>query len=160
LAFNPTFGSHINLVLVADGTGGALAVWDDGRNGLDVYAQHLLIFGTIDPAWPATGRAVGNATPGIQNADGAAIPDGSGGLIAVWADSRSGPTNNDIYAQRVQANGQLGGTVVDVPREPSLPVTLEAARPNPTRARELRILFSGSAEPGTMLQLLDVTGRI
>src|SRR5262249_43051925 len=39
LAFNPTFGSHINLVLVADGTGGALAVWDDGRNGLDVYAQ-------------------------------------------------------------------------------------------------------------------------
>src|SRR6185436_1155365 len=56
LGFNMAFGNHINLVLLPDGTGGALAVWDDGRSGLDVYAHHLLVNGTVDPGWPANGR--------------------------------------------------------------------------------------------------------
>jgi hypothetical protein len=158
LAFNPNFGSHISLVLLADGTGGALAVWDDARSGLDVYAQHILVTGTTDPAWPLGGRAISNAT-GIQNAGGAVIPDGSGGWIAAWSDTRAGGSN-DIYAQRVQANGQLGGTVLDVPRTAATTVSLESARPNPARVEDLRILFSGAAAPGTSLELLDVAGRL
>jgi hypothetical protein len=97
---------------------------------------------------------------GIQNASGAAIPDGSGGLVVAWSDTRSGASGNDIYAQRVQANGQLGGTVLDVPRVPAALVALESARPNPARVEDIRILFSGSAAPGTTLQLLDVAGRL
>ena len=160
LAFNPAFGQHVNLLLLPDGTGGALAVWDDGRSGLDVYAQHFLVSGVVDPGWPATGRAVSTATGG-QNAAGAAFQDGSGGLIVAWSDLRaSGATGNDIYAQRVQANGALGGTVVSVPREPDVRVQLESVRPNPTRGDELRILFSGEAERGTELALLDVAGRL
>jgi hypothetical protein len=158
LAFNPEFGSHISLVLLPDGTGGALAVWDDGRSGLDVYAQHFLVTGAVDPAWPLGARAVSTAT-GIQNAGGAVIPDGSGGLIVTWSDSRSGPSN-DIYAQRVQANGALGGIVLDVPRPPVASVALESVRPNPAPGTELTVHFSGSAESGTTLELLDVAGRL
>jgi hypothetical protein len=36
------------------------------------------------------------------------IPDGTGGAIVTWYDPRNGP-DDDIYAQRVQADGQLGG---------------------------------------------------
>src|SRR5262249_55674652 len=126
--------------------------------GLDVYAQHFLASGVIDPLWPPFARGVSTATE-VQNASGAAIADGSGGLIVAWSDTRSGP-GNDIYAQRVQANGQLGGTVLDVPDAPSGPLSLDAIRPNPTRLRDLRVLFSGSAEWGSTLELLDISGRM
>jgi hypothetical protein len=35
------------------------------------------------------------------------IPDGSGGAIIAWADFRSGPSNGDIYAQRMSASGSV-----------------------------------------------------
>lgn len=158
LAFNPEFGSHANLTLLSDGTGGALAVWDDGRS-LDVYAQHIVVTGIVDPAWPPSGRGVSTAL-GNQNASGAAIQDGSGGLIVTWSDNRTGgPFGNDVYAQRVQSNGALGGTVLDVPRSPVASVALESVRPNPAPGTALTVYFSGSAESGTTLELLDVAGR-
>jgi hypothetical protein len=159
LAFNPVFGNHVNLVLLPDGSGNALAVWDDARSGLDVYAQHILVTGAVDPAWPAGGRGVSTAS-GSQNANGAAIQDGSGGLIVTWADTRAGGTNSDIYAQRVQADGTLGGTVVSVPKEPVAGIALESVHPNPARGDDLHVLFSGSADLGAELMLLDVTGRL
>jgi hypothetical protein len=157
LAFNPVFGNHNNLVLLPDGSGNALAVWDN-FSATDVYAQHFLVTGIVDPSWPVGGRGVSTAI-GNQNAAGAAIPDGSGGLIVTWSDTRSGP-GNDIYAQRVQANGTLGGTVVSVPREPVARIALESVRPNPARGAALTVYFSGSAESGTTLELLDVAGRL
>src|SRR6185436_17101487 len=95
LPFNLVYAQHANLVLLPDGFNGALAVWDDHRAGSDVYAHHLLVNGSTDPAWPVDGRAVSNAT-GTQNASTAAIQDGSGGLIVAWSDGRNGATN-DIY---------------------------------------------------------------
>jgi len=158
LAFNPVFGNYLNLVLLPDGSGNALAVWDNA-SAADVYAQHFLATGVVDPAWPVGGRGVSTAV-GNQNAAGAAIQDGSGGLIVAWADGRvGGPTGVDIYAQRVQANGTLGGTVVSVPREPDARIALESVRPNPARGATLTVYFSGSAENGTTLELLDVAGR-
>ena len=45
-------GSQQAPTLVTDGAGGAIVTWQDGRNfGLyDVYAQHVLATGAVDPA--------------------------------------------------------------------------------------------------------------
>jgi hypothetical protein len=159
LGFNLSVWQSLESRVVADGTGGVLAVWDDGRNGLDVYAHHLLANGTVDQGWPTDGRGLSTAT-GTQNAATAAIPDGSGGLIAAWTDARSFATsNNDIYAQRVQANGSLGGTVVDVPRSGSFGLSLAAPIPTPSRAGRLGIRFTLPREGAASVELLDVAGR-
>src|SRR5439155_2668287 len=98
--------------IVADGDGGAIVVWHDNRSGAtaDLYAQHVLGGGVVDAAWPLDGTALCTA-PNNQFTN-AIVEDGAGGAIVAWEDWRSdggSQTNFDIYAQRVQANGQLGG---------------------------------------------------
>lgn len=91
-------------VLVSDGAGGALAAWSDPRSGSsndDIYAQHILSGGTVDPSWPANGRALCTA-PGRQH-NPRCVTDGSGGALVVWEDERSDAP--DLYAQRVLASG-------------------------------------------------------
>ena len=58
---------------------------------------------TATSAWKAEGKEI-CGEPGNQYASDA-VPDGSGGVIAVWEDYRSGVW--DIYAQRVDADGIL-----------------------------------------------------
>ncbi len=50
--------------------------------------------------WPANGLPICTLTGAQSNP--ALVPDGSGGVIVVWQDARSG---TDIYAQRVNGNG-------------------------------------------------------
>jgi hypothetical protein len=97
-------GSQDYPAIAPDGAGGALIAWSDSRSGTsaDVYAQHVLASGLVDPAWPAGGRALCTA-PGAQTGV-QLVSDGAGGAIAVWQDLRGG-TNYDIYAQRVRASG-------------------------------------------------------
>ncbi|HVP39862.1 MAG TPA: FlgD immunoglobulin-like domain containing protein, partial [Candidatus Saccharimonadales bacterium] len=84
-------------------------------------AQHALITGTVDPAWPANGRAVCTAT-GTQNAL-TMVADGSNGCIVGWQDYRSSNSYTHIYAQRVERFGYLGNPeptiagVRDVPND-------------------------------------------
>ncbi|HTM58140.1 MAG TPA: FlgD immunoglobulin-like domain containing protein [Candidatus Udaeobacter sp.] len=90
--------------IVADGSGGAIIAWSDYRSGTDydVYAQHVLPSGIIDPAWPVNGRAL--CTAGFDQANPMIISDGAGGAIVAWQDAR--PISNfDIYAQHVLASG-------------------------------------------------------
>jgi len=94
--------------LVPDGTGGAIVSWQDGRGStnFDIYAQHVRSSGTVDPGWPADGRAL-CLDPNDQLSPVLAS-DGAGGAIAVWEDSRTG--DSDIYLQRVLANGVVAPT--------------------------------------------------
>jgi hypothetical protein len=93
---------------VPDGAGGAVVTWQDSRAGnLDIYGQHVLVSGAVDPVWPADGRALCTAT-GTQGLPSTA-PDGAGGAIVAWYDFRGGPTN-DIYAQHVVASGVVDYT--------------------------------------------------
>jgi hypothetical protein len=99
-------GEQYSPVLAADGAGGALAAWYDYRAGVeaDIYARRILSSGTVDPAWPADGRALCTAvgdqlTPTI-------VADGEGGAVASWMDYRNG-ASSDIYAQRVLGGGSL-----------------------------------------------------
>jgi hypothetical protein len=94
-------------VIVSDGAGGAFVAWVDSRAGptvgdLDVYAQHVLATGVVDPAWPANGTAVCTAAKAQFGPQMLRIADG---VIVTWTDARSGNPGDDIYAQHVQASG-------------------------------------------------------
>lgn len=93
-------------VIASDGAGGAIVAWDDRRAGgqqWHIFAQHVLATGEVDGAWPENGRrlcaaATSQTSPTI-------VADGAGGAVIVWLDHRN--ANADIFAQRVQANGQI-----------------------------------------------------
>lgn len=98
--------------IVADGAGGVLLAWTDYRNGNgDVYAQRLGASGNA--IWTPGGLPICDDPQPQLGVSIAA--DGSGGVIAVWEDFRSGP-DGDLYVQRVGAAGApswgLNGTVV------------------------------------------------
>lgn len=97
---------QFNLTIASDGGGGAIVGWQDYRSGgeYDVYAQHMLPGGTVDPGWPVDGRALCTATNDQQIPT--LVADGTGGAIATWFDLRNG-TDQDIFAQRVLASGAV-----------------------------------------------------
>jgi hypothetical protein len=93
-------GHQFNPKAIPDGTRGAIVVWVDSRNGnQDIFAQRLDEAGS--PLWTPNGVALCTAAGGQSVA--AIIPDGAGGAIVAWQDTRNG--NNDVFAQRVDANG-------------------------------------------------------
>lgn len=94
-------------VVVPDLAGGAFAFWTDRRNVThwDLYGQHVLASGILDPAWPSSGLVV-SAAAGDQLSP-LAIADGAGAAIVSWVDSRSGPVATDLYVHRVLASGAV-----------------------------------------------------
>ena len=96
-------------VMVSDLAGGALIFWQDARNGsnYDIFGQHIgsagEVFGSGVSNWVASGISIAGAA-GNQYVP-AAVSDGSGGAIVVWQDGRLGAGNYDIYAQRVDGDG-------------------------------------------------------
>lgn len=100
-------GDQRNPVSTADGSGGMIVAWPDPRTGnTDLYAQHLLFSGELDPAWPATGRLVCGAA-GFQGSC-VIVGDGAGGAVVAWVDLRSGSAA--LYAQHVSASGVVDPT--------------------------------------------------
>ena len=110
-------GSHDATGIVSDGAGGAIVVWEDGRNGAyeQVYAQHLNRDGTIAPGWPADGLVVSASptAPGQERLDSvprrfsSVIADGSGGAIIAWSDARNAGNGWDIYCQHLLGDGTI-----------------------------------------------------
>jgi len=141
--------------IASDGAGGAIVTWYDYRSGTsyDIYAQRIAAGGSVQ--WVANGVALCTAT-GTQQYP-TIVSDGGSGAIVTWYDNRSG--NYDIYAQRVQANGQLGGDVTDVPGEAPLAFALDPVRPNPSRGGALTVRFTLASAAAASLELLDVAGR-
>jgi Calx-beta domain-containing protein/beta-propeller uncharacterized protein DUF5122 len=93
------------LAIISDGAGGAIVTWEDSRSGTsDIYAQHVLSTGAVDPAWPLDGRAL--CTADNQQTGQIITADGTGGAIIAWNDFRSG-TRWDIYAQHVLSSGAV-----------------------------------------------------
>src|SRR5439155_16344319 len=91
---------QLGAVAVPDGSGGAIIVWQDIRNGSnwDIYGQRLNQSGVAQ--WSANGLPLCVASGSQQYP--VAVPDGSGGVIAAWQDERSGGA---IYSQRVNTIG-------------------------------------------------------
>ena len=98
-------GDQWSIVAVHDGAGGVVVAWQDQRNlyDQDIYTQHVLASGVVDPAWPVDGLAV-CAAPDEQSSP-FIVADGAGGAIVAWADARNGA--NGVYAQHVLASGTV-----------------------------------------------------
>jgi parallel beta-helix repeat protein len=91
--------------IASDGSGGAIITWPDQRifNVWEIYAQRISASGTIQ--WTTDGVVVCNA--GGNQGHPVIIADGSGGAVVAWEDPREYATKGtDIYAQRINANGQ------------------------------------------------------
>jgi hypothetical protein len=98
-------------VLVSDGAGGALLFWQDARNGgnYDIVGQHIngsgQVFTSANANWVVNGNPISSAAGNQYTPQ--AVSDGAGGAIVVWQDGRQGSGNYDIYAQRVDGDGNL-----------------------------------------------------
>jgi predicted lipoprotein with Yx(FWY)xxD motif len=95
--------------ITSDGTGGAIATWEDQRvsGDWDIFAQRVSATGTVQ--WTANGVALCTAPTNQERP--IIISDGWTGAIATWRSDGS-----QIYAQRMSADGTLdwpaGGVAV------------------------------------------------
>ena len=106
IAVCTAFNSQTDLELVPDNEGGAVAVWEDVRNGtanIDIYAQRINSDGS--PHWTVDGEVVCSAA-GNQAAQ-QIVSDGWSGAHIAWMDQRSGTAY--VYCQRIDG---AGNTVV------------------------------------------------
>ncbi len=104
--------------LCTDGSGGAIITWQDSRNpplnADDIYAQRINSTGS--PQWATNGVAICIATYGGKHTSPEICSDENGGAIITWVDNRTVPENWNIYAQKINANGETqwlaNGTVI------------------------------------------------
>jgi hypothetical protein len=90
--------------VAADGTGGAIVAWQHAVIGpTNIYAQR--VDGTGATQWAANGVAL--CTEPAGQVSPVCVSDSLGGAIVAWLDFRSGSSNIDIYAQRVDASGAV-----------------------------------------------------
>ncbi|MFX1476757.1 MAG: hypothetical protein ACFFCI_01370 [Promethearchaeota archaeon] len=99
--------------IISDGSGGAIITWQDDRNmDYDIYAQRVDSNGNMK--WATNGIPICTATS--YQGSPQLISDGMGGAIITWHDNREIDTDTDIYAQRVDSNGNTlwfpNGTVI------------------------------------------------
>ncbi len=99
---------QMNPTMVSDGAGGIIVAWDDRRSGNneDIYAQRVNAAGVVQ--WAVNGVAVCTAVQ--SQIIPKATSDANGGAIITWRDSRNGVGNDDLYCQRVNANGVVQWT--------------------------------------------------
>ncbi|MCF0061995.1 T9SS type A sorting domain-containing protein [Dyadobacter chenwenxiniae] len=97
---------------VTDGNGGIITVWYDVRNASgNLYAQRINSDGQLQ--WTLGGLPV--CTANENQIYPLIVTDTQGGAIIAWQDQRNGTSNNDIYAQRINASGQAQWTADGIP---------------------------------------------
>jgi hypothetical protein len=98
-------GQQRDLTGIADGLGGAILTWRDGRSssGNRVYAVRLNVSGQVVPGWTPGGAPVCTSAP--DQGSPSIVSDGVGGAIIAWHDTRDGYLA--IYAQRLLAGGAI-----------------------------------------------------
>lgn len=100
--------------LVPDGSGGAVIVWADDRNGdWDIYVQSISSDGLLGPGWFTGGLQV--CSDGADQFYPAIIESGLGTTIVAWRDDRTGALS--IYTQMLDSDSnklwEASGVPVD-----------------------------------------------
>jgi len=99
--------------IVADGSGGVIIIWQDGRRILnrEIFAQRYSSSG--EALWTENGVWIWDIpadypdTSGILGSGTAISGDGNGGATIIWIGYKTSFYNNSmIYAQRLDSNGQ------------------------------------------------------
>ena len=103
-------GDQVSPLLAADGTGGFLVAWTDSRDlatlARDLYLQRLAADGSVAPGWASDGFPL--CTQAADQSQPALVPDGAGGALGAWTDTRNFATSDlDLYANRLGADGPL-----------------------------------------------------
>lgn len=95
-------GSQTEPVVVSDGSGGIITAWGDNRNVNDtkIYVQRYNNAGI--PQWQPNGVMLSSTQNGVN--DMHAIPDGSGGAIICWRESRNA-TVAMYYTRKINSAG-------------------------------------------------------
>jgi hypothetical protein len=93
-----TSAINIYTQLVSDGSGGAIVVWEDLREGMALYAQKVNANG--EPQWQENGVPVCTDLPEVSPRFKAA-DSGAGGVVVAWIDG-----DRKLYAQMLDASGQ------------------------------------------------------
>jgi len=151
LAFSPS--EALNQVIASDGAGGAIVAWqqDDEVSQIDIYAQHVLASGALDPSYPVNGRSIVRL-PLLQH-EPEILATGAAGAIVSWMDTRNGIASN-IFALQVLQAGPVG-----VP-DPVGPDGISFARPNPNPVRgPMTFRYALPRAAAVRLAIFDVTGR-
>jgi hypothetical protein len=98
LACGSSFGYHN---ITTDGAGGLILAVTKFGAGVDVVAQRVDNNGNY--LWDACGELVCGAA--INQEHPQIVPDGSGGAIIAWPDTRN--LVSEMYAQRINASGSI-----------------------------------------------------
>ena len=94
-------GNQENIAVTADGAGGAIVTWKDGRVAdPHIYAQRINSAGVNQ--WNVDGVAVCAAVGG--QLDPQIVPVGNGEVIVTWIDLRIS-TEADVYTQKLNSAG-------------------------------------------------------
>src|SRR5262245_27707990 len=112
--------------ITSDNAGGAIIAWMDLRNlpsFSDIFVRRVNSAGV--PQWTADGVGITIGAPNDQF-EPQLVPDGAGGTIIAWSDSRTG--TSDIYSQRLNSSGSalwtVGGvalcTQIDIQSDPCI----------------------------------------
>jgi hypothetical protein len=112
-------GNQDDGTAITDGHGGVIVLWEDDRYGQDrVFAQRVNAAGSL--LWGPTGVPIANSDS-VQYLSGT-VPDGHGGAILTWLDTRRAPPPGsphslhavlkthphfDLFGQRLNADGAM-----------------------------------------------------
>ncbi len=84
--------------LVPDGSGGAIAVWEDHCNGMKLYAQR--VNDGVEELWQRNGMPVCSSLPEVSPRF-EAIDSGNGNVAVAWIDG-----DRNLYAQMLDETGR------------------------------------------------------
>ncbi len=112
------YNSLMSISMISDGSGGVIMAWADQRNdgpnfretNYDIFAQRVNADSTVQ--WKPNGVAVSTASGNQVNP--IVVSSGGGNIIVTWDDARNTPIHN-VFAQRINSTGVLGGSSIAIP---------------------------------------------
>ena len=151
--------NQFQVAIAPDNAGGIMLTWFDDQRGLastvDIFAQRFPASG--GPLWYPGGVPVCRVAN--QQGAGLAIAPSGGGAVIAWSDTRNSPSP-DIYAQGVDALGQLGSGVDVEPLASPAATALARPAPNPAPHGSTTISYTLSSPENVALRVVDPSGRM